>query len=187
LTATCYDVETYAFPSSEKYFVDSSVWLAIYGPTVPKDRRATIYSDAWKRLRTNNAAVFIDVLVMSELVNRWSRLEWGQLPEGRPDFKTFRTSPQFVPIAQHAANELRRILKNVKRTGTPFANTDIEVLLTQFASGAHDINDQLIAEKCRLDGLVLVSDDGDMAKYDLQLVTGNRKVLASQRAARPSN
>lgn len=177
MTATCFDVETYTFQSSEKYFVDASVWLAVYGPTVPKDRRARVYSNALMRLRTSNASIFIDVIVMAELVNRWSRFVHGQLPEPRPPFKTYRASPQFASVAQDVANQVRSILKYVKRTGTPFANVDIDSVLARFASGGDDINDQLIAEKCRLDGLVLVADDGDMARYDVRLVTGNKGLL----------
>ena len=177
MTATCRDVETYTFQSNEKYFVDASVWLAVYGPTVPRDRRARIYSDALKHLRASNAAIFIDVIVMAELVNRWSRFEYGQMPEPRPTFKTYRASPAFAAVARDAATQMRNILKYVKRTGTPFANVDMDIVLTRFASGVDDINDQLIAEKCRLDGLVLVSDDGDMARYDLELVTGNGRLL----------
>lgn len=177
MTASCFDVETYPFQSSERYFVDASVWLAVYGPTVPKDKRARIYSDALKRLRSSSATIFIDVIVMTELVNRWSRFEYGQMPEPRPEYKTYRASPQFSAVAQDAAQQMRSILKYAKRTGTPFANVNIDIILARFGSGADDINDQLIAEKCRVDGLVLLADDGDMAKYDLRLVTGNKKVL----------
>lgn len=177
MTATCFDVKTYSFQPEERYFVDASVWLAVYGPTVPKDARARVYSDALKRLRTSNAAIFIDVIVMAELVNRWARFEYNQLAPPVPKFKDYRASADFTAVAADAAANLRSILKYVKRTGTPFANVNIDAILDQFASGGDDINDQLIAEKCRADGLILLADDADMAKYAIRLVTGNRKIL----------
>jgi predicted nucleic acid-binding protein len=176
LSSARHDVGTYSFDSGKQYFLDTNIWLLVYGPARPRDTRSRTYSDGFKRLRASGAAVLIDAVVVSELVNAWTRFEFNQ--SGIRDFKAFRSSAPFRSIAADITTALRSILSFAKPIGTPFANISLAPLLTSFEQGGRDFNDLLIVETCRSRACVLVTDDGDMRDANLPIVTGNRSLLS---------
>ena len=175
MTPPRYDISSYAFDPTSSYFLDTNVWFLVYGPTPPGDARVRIYSDAVKRLRSSGAPTLIDALVMSEFANTWARFEFRRT--GGSDFKFFRNSRGFKGVAQDIAVSLRSILSVAKPTGTAFANIDLTAVLTTFEAGGADFNDLLIVETCRSKSCLLVTDDGDMKKSDVPIVTGNQVLL----------
>lgn len=172
-----YDIGSYVFDATSSYFLDTNVWFLVYGPAAPGDPRARLYSDALKRLRSSGAPTFIDAIVMSEFANAWARFEFRR--GGGSDFKAFRNSRAFKGVAQDIAVSLRSILSAAKPAGTAFANISLSPLLTTFEGGGADFNDLLIVETCRSRSYVLVTDDGDMKKSEVSIVTGNQVILTS--------
>lgn len=175
MTAPRYDIATYTFDPSVSYFLDTNVWFLVYGPLPPGDFRARLYSDAVKRLRSSRADTLVDALVVSEFANTWARFEFRRA--GGTDFKAFRNSTVFKPVAQDIAISLRSILLIAKPTGTAFANINLSALVMAFEAGSADINDLLIVETCRSKSCVLVTDDRDMKASDIAIVTGNPALL----------
>ena len=180
MTTPRFDIRSYVFDPQASYFLDANVWLSVYGPLPPNDHRAKVYSHALKRLRGSGAKVFIDVLVASELVNGWSRIEF-EAAGGRSrfsSFKDFRNDPTYVPVAGAIAASLRSILAFAQRTGTPFANINFDDVLADFTKGGLDLNDHLIVDGCRAKGHILVTHDGDMKSAPVPVVTANAALLA---------
>ncbi|MGK7900400.1 MAG: hypothetical protein AB4352_03105 [Hormoscilla sp.] len=108
-----YRIDRYQFSATDALLFDGNIWLYIYGPEVNSSRRyKSIYSLAFRRIRSVKARIFIDVLVLSEFINTYSRLAYNKLPQAtRPaDFKSFRNSNEFQPVAQKIAKFSRRIL-----------------------------------------------------------------------------
>jgi predicted nucleic acid-binding protein len=175
VTPPRYDISSYAFDATSSYFFDTNVWLLVYGPTPPDDPRVRLYSDAVKRLRSSKAPIFVDALVMSEFANTWARFEFRRT--GGSDFKAFRNSGGFKTVAQDIALSLRSILSVAKPTGTAFANISLSPFLAAFEAGGADFNDLLIVETCRSKSCLLVTDDRDMKKSDVPIVTGNQVLL----------
>jgi predicted nucleic acid-binding protein len=175
VTAPRYNLATYTFDPSASYFLDTNVWFLVYGPSPPGDARVRLYSDAVKRLRSSKASTLVDALVASEFANTWARFEFRRV--GATDFKAFRDSAVFKPVAQDIAISLRSIFSMAKPTGTAFANVNLSALLTAFEAGGTDINDLLIVETCRSKSCVLVTDDRDMKRSDVPIVTGNPALL----------
>lgn len=173
-----HNVETYTFDKNASYFVDANIWLYVFGPMGPGDWRSRTYSNAWKRLRASGANVFIDVLVASEIMNRWVRIEYVRLGgEGKFGlFKDFRSTLEFRSVASEITAALRSIFKYTKRTGTPFANINLEVTLNDFAAGTMDFVDSLICETCRSKPFILITHDGDMKADGFDVVTGNKRL-----------
>jgi len=176
-----YDVTTHLFDKTAAYFIDANVWLYVFGPMPPSDWRSRVYSNAWKRLLTSGANVFIDVLVASEIMNRWARIEYARLGGDVKfgSFKDFRSTPDFRSVASDITATLRSILKYAKRTGTPFANVNLEATLNDFAAGTMDFVDSLICESCRAKPFILITHDGDMKVDGVDVVTGNKRLLGS--------
>ena len=170
-----YDIRSYSFDRSISYFIDANVWYLIFSPTRP-DARLAIYREGWERVRRSGAKVFVDALVISEIVNTWARHEFRLA--GVADFKAFRKSTGFRRIAHEIAEAVRKILAAAHPTGTAFANINLAALLETFEAGAADINDLLILETCRSRSFVLVTDDADMKAGDVAIVTANPALLA---------
>jgi RimJ/RimL family protein N-acetyltransferase len=175
VSAARYDITSYSFDPSASYFPDTNVWFLVYGPSAPGDPRAIVYSGAVKRLRASGATVLIDALVMSEFANAWARFDFKR--SGYSDFKRYRNSAAFKPVALDIAIALRSILTLAKPANTAFANIHIPDVVATFEKGNDDFNDLLIVETCRIKSCLLVTDDGDMKRCDLPIVTANQLIL----------
>jgi len=171
-----HDIRSYQFENDRKYFLDTNILLAVYGPFPPEEHRAKIYSGPLKRLRAAGVPAFFDVLVASEFVNVWARYEF-KIQDFGGDFKAFRASPEFQRVAKDIAQALRSILTFVRPSPTPFANIDLLAKVDEFETARFDFNDLMVEECCRSRSYILVTDDGDFGDADVSIVTGNRELL----------
>jgi len=175
------DITAYQFVETDKLFFDANVWLSLYGPQgAPNDPRAQIYSNALAEAMRAKSQIWVDVLVMSEFINRFARIEYDILyPKyaRRPDFKQFRNSPEFKPISQAIAAAVRKILKFTARIESGFSTIDINALLAEFESTPNDFNDQVLTGLCLANSLVLVTHDFDFKDRGVNILTANRRIL----------
>lgn len=176
------DINGYRFSKTDKLFFDANIWLYVYGPQGnPGDSKARTYSSALANAIRAGSLILADVLVISEFINRFARLEHqalyqaGKAPQ---DFKQFRNSPAFQPTAQAIAASVRKILKFAARTENGFATVDINALLTEFEGGGYDFNDQILVQLCISQKMKLVTHDGDFKKAGIDILTANRRILA---------
>jgi predicted nucleic acid-binding protein len=177
---TIHPIDGYTFTASDKLLLDANAWLFLYSPQYrPTDRRAKAYSTALKRMLAARCAIFIEAIVLSEFVNVLARLAYNSLPaRSRPsDFKAFRKSSSFKPIAKNIADSCRRVLEIAKPIESGFTSLDTADLLRQYESGRSDLNDLLLAHLCRAQGLTLVTDDADFSGSGLTILTANAKLL----------
>lgn len=181
MPCSAHDVTSYVFTDRDRLFVDANVWLFVHGPSKPGDRRVAAYSRALAKCVAARSAVQIDALVLSEFVNRYARIRHSVLQltgaAAPRDFKQFRNGPRFRPVAEEIADAVRRILAVCNRMESGFSSVDILAMISRYALGGHDFNDQMIIDLCRRQGLVLVTDDRDFGGSGLTLVTANRKLL----------
>lgn len=174
------DITSYVFTATDRLLLDTNVWLFVHGPTSPADKRVAIYSNALARILAAKSMIHIDVLVLSEFINRYARLGHRILIStfGAPDnFKQFRSSADFKPLAQDIADAVRRILKDCSRTESGFASVDITSLIDEHEKGESDFNDQMLTELCKSQGLSFVTHDGDFKGSTIPIVTANTKLL----------
>lgn len=170
-------VATYNFSPEDQLLLDTNIWMLVYGPQKPGDARVATYSQALANILAANSRIYIDVLIISEFLNTYARLKWNVLGKPLGDFKQFRKSANFKPIAREIAADLKRVLKHCSRIENDFAALDIEGLVDEYAAGDADFNDQVLADLCRKRGLTLVTDDGDFGGRGVTLVTANRRLL----------
>jgi len=127
-----------------------------------------------------NCRIYIDVLILSEYINRYARLRHSLLkatPGISSDFKQFRKSGEFAAIASDIAGDVRQILKHCDRLESNFATLDIASLVDEFEKGDSDFNDLVLAELCRNGNLTLVTHDGDFKDCGLTVLTANQSLL----------
>jgi predicted nucleic acid-binding protein len=180
MTCEIFFIREYCFSSSDALLVDANVWLYIYGPQAPGDRRARDYSQALKWILKAGSTMFVDVLVLSEFVNRYARLEFGlwKQTSGTAEFKDYRTHRDFRPVGKAITAALRSILKQTRRIETGLESIDTHSFLNHYEAQCPDFNDQLLVELCRRNALKLVTHDGDFKNSDIPVITANRRLLA---------
>jgi predicted nucleic acid-binding protein len=172
------DVRTYVFTSEDKVFLDTNIWMLVFGPPWPKDKsRVSTYSGVFAQLLAAGCSIYIDALVVSEFVNAYARLRWNVAGKPHGDFKRFRQSSHFKPLAQDIASDARRVLKHCDRVESGFETVDIADVLNEFEAGDSDFNDQMLARICKTQGFKLLTDDGDFRGQDIPILTANQRLL----------
>ena len=172
-------VNSYHFKADDELLLDTNIWLFLYGPQEPGSAKVEAYSQALARILAAKCRIYIDVLIVSEFINTYARLRWNVM--GKPDvnFKQFRRSQDFKPIAQDIPADIKQVLKHCVRIENGFETLPIDELLNEYALGNADFNDQVIATLCRNKGLILITDDGDFRNNEIQVVTANKRLLSS--------
>lgn len=174
-------VASYNFNPTDKLLLDTNIWLLVYGPQKPGDNRVAVYSQALSKILVAQSRIYIDVLIVSEFINTYARLKWNlwkAQSASSTDFKKFRKSGDFKPIAQDIAADVKRVLKHCTRVDSCFESFAIDALIDEFAAGDSDFNDQILATLCKKDGLKLVTDDGDFKDQGIPVITANKWLLA---------
>lgn len=167
-------VLNYAFKPGDRLLLDTNIWLFVHGPNKPNDRRVEVYSQALKDMITAKSQIYIDVLIVSEFINRYARMKAGFKNK---NFKKFRQSKGFEPIAKEVAGRVREVLKHCNRIESGFETLKINTLIDEYARGKSDFNDQIISSICRKQKLKLVTDDGDFKGRGFPVLTANKKLL----------
>ena len=176
MTPRALSVGDYDFQPEDELFLDANIWLLIYGPQNTGNDRMHVYSSAFRRLLEAQCSIYIDVLIVSEFINAYARLQWHLRAPDRP-FKAFRNSPDFRPVAQEIADNMKRVLSHCSRIESGFDALDADDLMDEYAQGGADFNDQVIRNLCRSRNLKLITDDRDFKGQGISILTANRRLL----------
>jgi len=177
MTNKAISVENYHFTPQDELLLDTNIWLFVYGPQKPGNKKVATYSRALARILDAHSRIYIDVLIVSEFINAYARLKWNVRGKPHGNFKQFRKSRDFKPIARDIAADIRRVLHHCSRVENGFETLDIDGLIAEYAEGDSDFNDQVIAALCRRKDLKLVTDDGDFRGQGIPVVTANQRLL----------
>ena len=170
-------VSRYKFTSEDKLFLDANIWLYLHGPHKPAPSWVVnIYSKTFRRILKAKSQIYIDVLVLSEFINRYARMKCDLVAPNQ-SFKDFRNSSHFKPVAQDIAADTKLVLQHCSRIENGFATLAIDDLITDYAAGNSDFNDQVITEICRSNGLTLITNDGDFKSQEIPILTANKSLL----------
>ena len=170
-------VSNYNFTSQDKILLDANIWVYLYGPPKLKSRWRPIYNKVFNDILSANSQIYIDVLVVSEFINSYARLEWKFTAPHINKFKDFRNDPSFKPVAVNIAADVKHVLNHCSRVESCFTTLDMEVLLTDYETGNFDFNDQVITEICKNNGFTLITNDGDFKTQEIPILTANPNLL----------
>jgi predicted nucleic acid-binding protein len=173
-------IDTCTFNSDDELFIDTNVWLYLYAPQAPGDWKARVYSRALAKILSAKSRIFIDALILSEFINRYTRLAFNLTKRTGAviEYKDYRNSAEFKPVAREIEATVRRIMKHCQPTDSGFSSCDLDGLLAEFGRGNSDFNDQVMVELCKANGWKLLTHDGDFKDCGLTVLTANKRLLA---------
>lgn len=172
-------VKTHKFSSTDRLFLDTNIWLYLHGPHEPQaSKLVKTYSDAFKRILSAQCQIYVDVTVISEFINRYTRMQWKLAASHFREFKDFRKSPFFKLHVSDIVADAKLVMRHCVAIESGFDRLNIDTLLDVYADGKSDFNDQIIVELCKRKGLILLTHDGDFKDSDLSILTANRSLLA---------
>ena len=170
-------VSDHDFTHQDRLFLDTDIWFYLYGPKGSRRRWVQLYSNIFNRILSAKSKIYIDVLVLSEFINTYSRTQWKFVARHIESFKDFRNSSDFKPVAQEIGAKVTSILKHCSRIESGFSTLAIDDLITDYAAGNSDFNDQVITEICRSNKLTLITHDGDFRSQEIPILTANSQLL----------
>jgi len=174
------DARTYTFSKSDAILADTNILLYLHGPAATSSGTfVPVYSGVYSRLTASGAQLYLDVLVLSEFINRYARLEMRRLQPGQYDFKAFRKSADYPAVARSIEAQVKIIMMDCRPLNHPFSEWKHAELLNDFGSGYTDWNDQLLVENCRKHNLALLTNDGDFTDGGISVLTANARLLAA--------
>ena len=187
-----YDVSAYGFDSADRILPDANIWLYLYAAAsiaYPAALKAAIasYSKAWATLHKQRATVWLDTLVLSEVVNRLLDNEWQRVDPRDPTTrarryskrKDFRQSTDYPAAARSVEALARMIVADSKALDHPFSQWNLNDLLAEFGASSTDWNDQLLVQNCLHYGTKLLTHDADHVHGGIDVITANPKLIAA--------
>lgn len=172
-----HDVKNYNFSQTDMLFLDTNIWMYLYGPQPTQKRDVKAYSDALARALEAKSRIYINITIVSEFINASIKAEANLHKEKYKKFKDFRKSSHFKTAAKETSSAVNRILKICTRKESGFVSLDIEALLGNYAQGHADFNDLAIVDLCQRQKLKLITNDGDFKNQDISILTANKKML----------
>ena len=160
-------------------FFDANVLLYLFSPSAANSQQQwaiTAYSAVFKHALTRNLTLCIDVMVLSEFINRFLRLEHqGFLKRNGSaiTFKAYRATSDGLLAAQDIEDIVtEKLLKSFKIIGKLFNSSEIGSIHLPNT----DFNDALIVETCKAHQCVLVTNDADFLDANIDILTANNKL-----------
>jgi hypothetical protein len=184
MASSTFDIQAYHFSEADGLLLDANIWLLLYGPGAPdQSRRVAIYSEAFVEILNAGSRINLEVLVLSEFINRCARFEYDLRRVDDPtiptSFKAFRNTPAFAGIASSISVAAKKVVQHCRRVDSGFPELLVESVLDEYSGGRTDFNDQALAGLCKLKGYKLVTDDSDFISSDVTVITANVKLLRS--------
>lgn len=154
-------------------FLDANVLIYLFWPTGSHHFEQN-YARVFRTLLRQGNVLYIDFLVISEVINRVLRIEHSKLNPGT-SFKTFRDSQD----GKDALDDIHPIIKgnilnrfNIE--GKIFSNQEIEHLMV---INDLDFVDKATVSLCSEKSMVLLTNDRDFKNSGLDILTGNPHIF----------
>ncbi|MDP4226890.1 MAG: PIN domain-containing protein [Bacteroidota bacterium] len=170
---TRYSLQNVTRLKNQSVFVDANVLIYLFWPTGSYWQEQN-YATVFRNLLKQGNNLFVDFLIISEVVNRILRIEHQKLNPTQK-FKEFRNSQD----GKDALADIYTIIKNdilnrFSVVGKAFNKQETENCLVV---DELDFVDKAIVEVCKENSLVLLTHDKDFKDSDLDILTGNANIL----------
>jgi predicted nucleic acid-binding protein len=171
--AARYKLKEVSLLQSKNIFVDANVLIYCFWGTGAY-RREQNYASAFKVLLRQQCSLFVDFMVISEIINRVLQIEQKKLrPES--NFKDFRDSESGKNVLSDIFLIVKQsILPKFNIVGKVFNKQEMESLL---AVDDLDFVDKSTVEICKENSLILLTNDKDFRNADIDILTGNINIL----------
>ena len=157
------------------FFFDANILIYLFWPSA--SRWEADYSQIYGRLLKQKNILFVDFLVISEVINRAHRIEYDKclktkvLTKNDLSYKTYRDSPD----GQQAMSDIyliieSNVISHFHIVGKKFSKNDI---ISYLSVNNLDFTDKAIVDICKENDLVLLTNDRDFKNVDLDILTSN--------------
>lgn len=171
--ATNYKLQDYTHLLGKDIFVDANVLIYLFWPS-GRHFFESNYARVFRDLLRQGNCLFIDFLVVSEVVNRVLRIEYQKL-NSTQSFKDFRNSQDGRDVISDIYIIIQNeILNNFQVIGKTFNKSEIESFLMV---DQLDFADKAIASICIDNNFILLTNDRDFKNSGLDILTGNPHIL----------
>ena len=160
--------------------LDANIWLYLYCPLGGyNERMVSAYSRCYANLLKSANVIFTDVIVLSEVVNRYLRLAFEQYKREENKVNIdYKRDYRVTDNCRNALSEIRGVIKNRILARSDICNPQYtkESLLNMIdeLSPELDFNDQHIIKICNDNGFYLLTHDGDFRNAPVNIVSANR-------------
>lgn len=165
---------------NRKVFFDANVLIYIFWPSGAYHWER-YYSSAFGRLLRQNNELVVDFIVISEIINRAHRLEFKKhmatngLSENTFNYKQYRNSVD----GQSALSDIyliieTNILSKFTVVGKGFTKAEIQSFLNVEPI---DFADKAIVLTCQENACILLTNDADYCKADIDLLSSNPAIF----------
>lgn len=162
-------------------FFDANVLLYLFAGTISQSSSwaSATYASIFKKSIQLQCSLFTDVIVLSEFINRFLRIEYenhlkkNNLSRQNLNFKNFRATPDGKAVCHDVELIVKdKILKQFNILNTAFDANDI----ASMSLSNSDFSDQLITQTCIKNNCVLITNDADFSGSPLDILTENKKL-----------
>ncbi len=173
------NISAYKFKSEDRLFFDTNIWFYLIGPRDNPDKYAQIYFNALENILLNKSNVFIDITIISELINRYAKyLAKQRFNIDMTKYEKFRESKNFNKITLEVGEALNKILNISQLISSHFEQSNIVSILSEYSRVGKGFNDQLLEQTCLINNLLLVTNDIDFKSAKCHILTANHSMLA---------
>lgn len=172
-----YSLEKISHLKDRGIFFDANILMYLFWSSNPnlEETYATFYT---KLIQQKNK-FYVDVLVISEIVNSALRIEhkkYNALNKNPiKEFKQYRNSKSGKDSLTDIYTIIEpRIIKKFEIVGKLFNKSELSDLLVV---DNLDFNDKAIAKICQDNQLVLLTNDSDFANTNIEILTAHKKLL----------
>lgn len=170
---THYHLNDYSQLTGRSLFVDANVLIYLFWPTGQHSYEKN-YASVFKNLILQGNKLFVDFLVISEVINRIARIEFKK-SQSNLNFKQYKLSQEgkdvfndiYIIVEQSILNQFHIV-------GKAFDKNDIGGFLV---TDDLDFVDKAIVSTCSENNLVLLTNDRDFKNCGLDVLTGNPHIL----------
>ena len=154
-------------------FFDTNVLLILFRPGEEKGPRYYKYVSIFAAILTNRLKVFVNEITLSEFYNILFQRAWHG--SNYPFVKEFRDSEAGIEAREEIYGYMKAILQQLQYVPS---NLSLSEMTNQFTVDSLDFNDKLIAETCRKNNFVLVTDDADYVDSEIDVLSANTVMFA---------
>ena len=163
--------------SQRGIFFDANILLYLFWPT--RSVFARTYSSLYRVLMNNNVQMYVDFIVISEVVNRAIRIEYYNYTNTNTNgvnrnsfsFKNYRNCSAGQQTVLDVYNIIKSdIISNFQVSGKCFDESDINHFLSL---NLLDFSDKAIELICMENNFVLLTNDSDFRNSSLDILSEN--------------
>ncbi len=168
-----------------KLFFDANIWMFIYFPIGnAKKEVVNVYSNIYSRIVTSDIEIYTDIMILSEVINRYLRLQFHIYNDSayqKLPFKQYRELDEYREHLEYIYTNVvkRQILKVARVTDCSYTKENLYELLN-INNTSLDFNDAHLVHQCKTNKFYLLTDDGDFKNEDIKIVSHNREYFSGK-------